>query len=123
MTDTPTPTAPETDELEKLVREMEDAINEPPKRYDIEPWQVRDYRHDIWPLWVKVSGGFATELTSLRAEVATLRASDVRMREAVTDLEKAATEVARYGAQAGPQWSRLTVANLRARAALQGETK
>lgn len=52
-----------------------------------------------------------------------LRESEARMREALTGLEKAATEVSKYGAQTGPQWTRLTVANLRARAALQGEPK
>ena len=38
---------------------------------------------------------------------------------ALADLDKAASEVARLGAVPGSQWSRLTVASLRARAALQ----
>ena len=63
------------------------------------------------------------ESARLRAELATLRASEARLSEALLGLEKAATEVSRYGAQTGSQWSRLTVANLRARAALQGEPK
>lgn len=58
------------------------------------------------------------EIAKLSAELATLRASEARLREALLGLEKAATEVSRYGAQTGSQWSRLTVANLRALAAL-----
>ena len=46
------------------------------------------------------------------------------LREALTNLEKAASEVSRRGAQTGSQWSRLSVALLKARVALSaGEPK
>ena len=45
-----------------------------------------------------------------------------RLREALRGLERASTEVASCGARTGPQWLKLTVANLSARAALKGET-
>jgi len=40
------------------------------------------------------------------------------LREALEVLEKAATQVSRYGAQTGPQWPALTTALIKARAAL-----
>jgi hypothetical protein len=44
-----------------------------------------------------------------------------KMEEALTNLERAASEVARYGAQTGTQWTRLNSALIRARAALAKE--
>lgn len=41
-----------------------------------------------------------------------------RLRAALRDLDKAASDVARHGAQTGPQWSKLTIAILKAREAL-----
>lgn len=45
------------------------------------------------------------------------------LREALVNLEKAASEVSRYGAQTGPQWSRLSIALLKARSALSALTE
>jgi len=53
-------------------------------------------------------------LTDLEAE----RAKVARLVLGFGQLDKAASEVARYGAQTGPQWSRLTMASLSARALL-----
>ena len=49
-------------------------------------------------------------------------AVNARLREAFGLLDKAAGEVARMGAVTGPQWTRLTVALLKGREALKGES-
>ena len=43
-----------------------------------------------------------------------------RLDAALQALEKASSEVSRRGAETGPQWSKLTIAILKARAALKG---
>jgi hypothetical protein len=60
----------------------------------------------------------ATELAALRAENAAALDRIARLEAALTALGKASAEVARLGAVTGPQWSRLTIASLKARAAL-----
>lgn len=35
----------------ELVLAVEDAINEPPRIYNIEPMEVRDYRHSLYRIW------------------------------------------------------------------------
>lgn len=42
-----------------------------------------------------------------------------RLAAALKHLDRAATEVIRYGAQTGPQWTSITAASLKARAALR----
>lgn len=54
------------------------------------------------------------------AEIEGLLARVKSLDDALRKLDKAASEVARYGAQTGPQWSNLTIASLKARAALKG---
>ena len=76
---------------------------------------------------IGAEGGDADDTEYVRADlhaaaVARAEAAEAerdRLRTALADLEKAATEVARYGAQTGPQWSRLTIASLTARAELR----
>ena len=76
---------------------------------------------------IGAEGGDADDTEYVRADlhaaaVARAEAAEAerdRLRTALADLEKAATEVARYGAQTGPQWSRLTIASLTARADLR----
>lgn len=53
----------------------------------------------------------------LRADLAAER--ERKLVEALKHLDRAATEVIRYGAQTGPQWTRITAASIKARAALQ----
>ena len=57
-------------------------------------------------------------------QIATLQATNARLVEALRALEKTATETIRLGAVTGGHWSRITVANLKARAILaELETK
>ncbi len=37
--------------VRELLLDVENAINEPPRRWDIEPADVRDYRHDLYRIW------------------------------------------------------------------------
>lgn len=62
-----------------------------------------------------------TVIANLAAELITARAkieAAEKLAEAMAALDKAASEVARLGAVTGPQWTRLTVASLKARSAL-----
>lgn len=54
----------------------------------------------------------------LEAALAAEQAKVGRLVDAMKALEKAAAEVSRRGAETGPQWTKLTVALLQARAAL-----
>lgn len=54
------------------------------------------------------------ELITARAKIEAAE----KLAEAMAALDKAASEVARLGAVTGPQWTRLTVASLKARSAL-----
>ena len=58
-------------------------------------------------------------LRTQAARIAELEAEVARLRDALTALDKAASEVARRGAETGPQWAKLTIASLKARAVLQ----
>lgn len=60
------------------------------------------------------SESLATELIAARAKIEAAE----KLAEAMAALDKAASEVARLGAVTGPQWTRLTVASLKARSAL-----
>ena len=64
-----------------------------------------------FPCDLSMTWNTRTESESLRAEVA-------RLLLALTELDKAASVVSSRGAQTGPQWSKLAIASLRARAAL-----
>ena len=68
-----------------------------------------------WEGWQSTAVKLMQKLTAMTAE-------RDRLREALRGLELASTEVVSCGARTGPQWLKLTVANLRARAALKGET-
>jgi hypothetical protein len=58
------------------------------------------------------------------AELAAARAAQGKLRDALLKMNKAAGEVARMGAVTGPQWTRLNIALLNGRAALDmGDTK
>lgn len=57
-------------------------------------------------------------IARLRARIASLEAEVAKLREALSDLEKAGTIVSRYGAQTGPHWPKLSGALIKARAAL-----
>lgn len=72
---------------------------------------------------VAAAAGFDS-LTEAITVAAKARAEPVkppsgRMKEALFQLERAASEVARYGAQTGPQWTWLSSALIQARAALK----
>jgi len=55
------------------------------------------------------------------ARAETAEAKVEKLRGALEKLEKASSEVSRRGAETGPQWSKLTIAILQARAALTTE--
>lgn len=100
MTDTPTPTAPETDELENLLaaatkgpwQAASGHVQNGGKLY----WQIEDGMDAIMQnqfCWtqgdaeanarlIALTPTLAADLIRIRAEVATLRASEARMREA-----------------------------------------
>lgn len=59
-------------------------------------------------------------LIDLAAERDALQAEVERLRESLVGLEKAATVAINMGAQTGGHWSKLTAANLKARAAMKG---
>ena len=102
MTDTPTPTAPETDELEKLLAKANELLAASTElaelasyaeivggihvnRPHIRKWcdRVFEIRKTL-PEDENYEPAFpAADLIRLRAEVATLRASEARMREAL----------------------------------------
>ena len=58
------------------------------------------------------------EAESADAKLAERDAANARLREALRSLEKTATETIRLGAVTGGHWSRITVANLKARSLL-----
>lgn len=39
------------EQIRALLLEVEDFINEPPRSHDIEPIEVRDYRHQLYRKW------------------------------------------------------------------------
>lgn len=59
----------------------------------------------------------ADEAWNTRVDFAAER--ERKLVEALKTLDHAVTEIIRYGAQTGPQWSRLTSASLKARATLK----
>lgn len=63
--------------------------------------------------------GFIADLDTAEATATALTARVEKLREALVNLDKAASEVARLGAVTGPQWSRLTIASLQSRAAIK----
>ena len=84
---------------------------------DISPEAVERLAEDMqkhmpWGRGANTLRALSTALTEARAE-------NERLREVLEHLDKAASEVARRGAETGPQWSKLTIASLKARAALQ----
>lgn len=62
----------------------------------------------------------ADAITSLTAENVRLQERVKELEEAVSRLSVASADSIRLGAQTGPQWTKLTIANLRAIAALKG---
>ena len=45
----------QAEQMRELIRRfalpVEDFINQPPRKYGIEPMEVRDYRHELYPIW------------------------------------------------------------------------
>lgn len=50
-TPTPSPVMLSREEIIAVLIPMEDFINEPPRLWDIEPMEVRDYRHEAYRVW------------------------------------------------------------------------
>ena len=79
-----TPTAQETDELEKLVAEARER-----SRDEFAAGHIND---------ALFHGNVADAITALRTELTTLRASDVRLREALTIAETTIADLERANA-------------------------
>jgi hypothetical protein len=110
MTDTPTPTAPETDELSALVKDARNTAR-----------MLRGMGGGMAPVHASAT------IDTLCDQVATLRASEARMREALDDLlhavcgETGFAACVRIATGKAYPWPALDLAEESARAALQGD--
>ena len=77
MTDAPTPTAPETDELDGVMHPILAML----EQFEGEPEDRHAVKQSVDTI--------CADLIALRAEVATLRASEARMREALERTDRA----------------------------------
>lgn len=53
----------------ELVVAVEDAINEPPRSYDVEPMELRDYRHSLYRIWEPLCRAILPNLRASEAHV------------------------------------------------------
>lgn len=67
-----TPITPDVAKLREMLLAVEDFINEPPRRYDIEPMEVRDYRHELYRKWSPLCQAILASLSTPTAPVETL---------------------------------------------------
>lgn len=56
-------------ELKALMLAMEDFLNEPPRSYDIEPMEVRDYRHQAHRVWEPLCRALLANQSPIREAV------------------------------------------------------
>lgn len=94
--------------------------NQWPDEPDTEISGYRAYTAPDGSVWVNTSiNDDMCELCDhLRSRAEAAEAREAKLREALKHLERAATVTIRYGAVTGSHWTKLTTANLLARAAL-----